>query len=549
MLHAGNTFLNMNKNSSNTHKILTHIFSNFTAMKFWISLILGLSFVQIAFSQGTNPDGITRYYYPNGQISAEGTLKEGKPDGYWKNYYEDGTLKSEGNRKYFELDSIWKFYYPDGKLSETITYRQDKKNGYTQTYDYFYDEDSVKHHYLVSKELYVNGLREGTSFYYDISGYVKYTFSYKSDKRSGDGQEFDKNGLVITMFRYHNGYEVETIRVNRRDDQGRKQGKWMEFYPSGSKMTEYNYLNGVLHGYFREFDINGKILNEKRYVNGELYVPKVEEEIKLKAEIKKSFYPDGTLQFEGAFVDTVPVGIHKEYDKSGKIITAKEYTAVGELLGQGLFDKNGSRSGIWKLYDIYNSYFFAEGNYLNGLKDGKWIFYYPDGKTELEGYFSEDKPDREWLWLYPNGNKKREEVYMYGKREGLYVEYDSVGNEILKGEYFDDARNGEWIYQVGDIVEQGTYELDERTGQWKHYYDTGKIRFEGKYKNGDADGVHKWYFPDGTVELVGEYRIGKKHKDWKKFNEDGSLYMTFTYRNDELIKIDGKNLQKGKGKK
>jgi hypothetical protein len=161
MLHAGNIFFSMNKNSSHTHQILSHIFTNFTAMKFWIALILGLSFVQIAFSQGNNPDGITRYYYPNGQISAEGTLREGKPDGYWKNYYEDGILKSEGNRKYFELDSIWKFYYPDGKLSETITYRQDKKNGYSQAYEYYYDADSVKHHYLYSKELYVNGLREG----------------------------------------------------------------------------------------------------------------------------------------------------------------------------------------------------------------------------------------------------------------------------------------------------------------------------------------------------------------------------------------------------
>lgn len=69
----------------------------------------------------------TRYFYPNGNISAEGYIREGKPDGYWKNYYEDGTLKSEGNRLFFELDSIWNFYYPDGLIENSINYRKDKK--------------------------------------------------------------------------------------------------------------------------------------------------------------------------------------------------------------------------------------------------------------------------------------------------------------------------------------------------------------------------------------------------------------------------------------
>jgi len=138
---------------------------------------------------------------------------------------------------------------------------------------------------------------------------------------------------------------------------------------------------------------------------------------------------------------------------------------------------------------------------------------------------------------------------MFGKLEGLYSEYDSLENVILKGEYFDDARVGEWFYSVGDIIEEGSYELGAKDGDWKHYYsDTGKLRFVGSYRKGDADGTHKWYYPNGNIEIVGEYRVGSKNKDWKKFNPDGSVYMTFTYRNDELIKIDGKRINK-KGKK
>ena len=54
-------------------------------------------------------DGYNKLYYPNGKISSEGTIRNGKPDGYWKNYYENGKLKSEGNRKDFKLDSFGNF--------------------------------------------------------------------------------------------------------------------------------------------------------------------------------------------------------------------------------------------------------------------------------------------------------------------------------------------------------------------------------------------------------------------------------------------------------
>jgi uncharacterized protein len=519
-------------------------------MKQVIAILFLVFCLQALNAQEDTPDGFTRFYYPNGNVSAEGTITDGKPDAYWKNYYEDGTLKSEGNRLFFELDSIWKFYNPDGQLSSAINYRNDKKNGYSMNYEFYYTEDSVKIYFLASKELYYNGNREGVSYYYDISGYTKFIYNYVNDKRSGEGKEFDKNGNILTLFNYFNGYLIEALRINRFDDNGLKQGRWMEFYSNGNKKTEYFYFNGVLNGLYKEFDINGKLLLEKKYVNGELYVPKPEDEIKLKSEIKKSFFPSGEVQYEGAFVGETPVGIHKEYNLKGEVVIAKEYNVDGDLFGEGLFDANGNRTGKWKLYDEYLKYYFGEGNYKNGLKEGKWIYYYPDGTTELEGFYSEGKPDKDWLWQYPGGAKKREETFLYGKLEGPYVEYDSIGNVILKGEYFDDARIGLWLYQVGDITEQGEYDLGERNGIWKHYYsENGKVRFTGNYRNGDEDGTHKWFYPSGKLELSGDYRVGKKHKDWKKYNPDGSLYMTYTYRNDELVKIDGINLKKGNARK
>ena len=46
-----------------------------------------------------NPNGYNKFYFDDGTLASEGSMRDGKPDGYWKNYFEDGRLKSEGIRK------------------------------------------------------------------------------------------------------------------------------------------------------------------------------------------------------------------------------------------------------------------------------------------------------------------------------------------------------------------------------------------------------------------------------------------------------------------
>ena len=73
-------------------------------------LIVLLFLTGLTFCQNVDPNGYNTFYYSEGNISSEGTLKNGKPDAYWKSYYENGHLKSEGNRDSFLLDGPWKFY-------------------------------------------------------------------------------------------------------------------------------------------------------------------------------------------------------------------------------------------------------------------------------------------------------------------------------------------------------------------------------------------------------------------------------------------------------
>ena len=125
--------------------------------------------------QDVNPNGYNKFYYDNGKISSEGTMRDGKPDGYWKTYSVNGMLKSEGNRKDFQLDSIWKFYSEMGKLAFEFSYKEGKKNGSKKTYD-------TKDGALTMSESYVNDTKDGPTTMYYKDGKVKETIPFVAGK-------------------------------------------------------------------------------------------------------------------------------------------------------------------------------------------------------------------------------------------------------------------------------------------------------------------------------------------------------------------------------
>ncbi|MBK6965538.1 MAG: hypothetical protein IPH20_16830 [Bacteroidales bacterium] len=66
--------------------------------KFAFSIVILFSvFLVKAQENAINPNGYNKFLHPNGKVSSEGMMREGKPDGYWKTFHENGV--SEGRRK------------------------------------------------------------------------------------------------------------------------------------------------------------------------------------------------------------------------------------------------------------------------------------------------------------------------------------------------------------------------------------------------------------------------------------------------------------------
>ncbi|HEY0030352.1 MAG TPA: hypothetical protein VGC65_06315 [Bacteroidia bacterium] len=490
--------------------------------------------------QDVNPNGYNKFYYENGKVSSEGTMREGKPDGYWKTYSMTGVLKSEGNRKNFQLDSIWKFYSEQGKLAFEFDYKEGKKTGQKKTYD-------SKEGFLITAESFEADIKHGnTVIYYKpikkndsiviTVGKIKQIIPFIGGKEEGQGYELSSDSTIITLTQYKMGFIQKEEKVNRKDANGLKQGMWKTFYPSGIVKTEINYSDDKMNGYLKEYSANGSLSNTTKYINGVLQtnVPEL-----AKLDVKTSYFETGAVKFTGTYRDGVAEGIHREFSPEGKVIAAKVYVD-GYITGEGILDTAGRQQGPWKEYHP-NGEMKSQGEYLNGRRIGDWVFYHSNKKIEQKGkYDRKGKAQGPWKWYYESGNLLREEIYRNDLQDGIMTEYSDSGKVITKGDYIDGLKEGPWMLELPEYREEGNFKADQRDGEWKHYYtENGKFRFVGKFIDGVPDGVHKYYYLDGKESQTGKYAGGMREGEWRFYDEAGLLILTILYKNDVEIKFDG----------
>lgn len=478
-------------------------------------------------------DGYHQFRYPNGNISSEGTLRNGKPDGYWISYYVTGIKKSEGKRTSFLLDSIWIFYDQAGDTTEKISYLLGKRNGYS----YKYQKDPLHGLYVQNSELYAGDRREGISTNYFPDGKIKQTIPYSEGKKEGLSREYNSEGQIITLLEYRNDFLISRSRINQTDRAGMKQGAWIEFYPGGTTVRrEQNYRNDELHGYYKEYDEKGRLTVTLLYDNGK--ITGTDADTGTEIDIRNRYDEEGRLVYSGPYKEEIPVGIHREYNSDGSIKNARIYNDNGVLISEGIVDAEGNRNGQWKDFSA-EGVVVAEGNYSANRRTGSWKFYNDSGRLEQAGTYSNGRIDGTWLWYYPDGELLREEDYFQGKRDGSYTEYGVTGEVIVKGSFADGERNGLWTIRAGDDSEEGEYFLGLRNGEWRSWYPEGKLRYKGNYKQGNPDGRHIFFYENGRQKEERFYRNGLRVKTWKKYDESGDIFLTITFRDDVETRING----------
>ena len=142
-------------------------------------------------------------------------------------------------------------------------------------------------------------------------------------------------------------------------------------------------------------------------------------------------------------------------------------------------------------------------------KQGYWIFtnkqkklpgYQPNQKVE-EGYYVNNKKDGKWVFYYRNGKKKHILFYQDGIPDG-------------KATFF---------YKNGTVRETGTWRNNRWVGEYKQYYENGNPKNHFSYDNrGVKNGKQIYFHENGNPSLIGTWDNGNETDDLAEYKEDGT---------------------------
>tara|TARA_B100000674_G_scaffold56903_1_gene39600 strand:- start:11313 stop:12263 length:951 start_codon:yes stop_codon:yes gene_type:complete len=157
----------------------------------------------------------------------------------------------------------------------------------------------------------------------------------------------------------------------------------------------------------------------------------------------------------------------------------------------------------------------------NNMKQGYWVY---TNKTKRLPNYKESQ-------VVEEGN------YTDDKKTGKWIFYynNNKVKQILT--YADNRPNGHAVfyYKNGNKKEEGTWKNNKWVGNYTYYYENGEVRNDWKYnQSGQRTGVQKYYYENGQLMIEGEWLNGKEAGTIVEYYEDGSVKSERTFQNGTL---------------
>ena len=500
------------------------------------------------------------------ELIFEGEYLNGKKNGKGKEYYYNrvliegeyltGERAQEKNEK-SKQDFYKKTIQFEGEYLNGLKHGQGKE---------FYTNGKIKFEGQYLKGLKWNGkgydtrnnisyeLKEGTGIikeYYDY-GDLKFEGELLNGKKHGKGKEY--------LYHY-----------------GPLEFDYYPYFPSGSGYNEDKYLviGFFSVGLFNSYE--GEYLNGKRW-KGKGYNPKGNIEYGMKNGLGyvKEYYHDGKIKLEAKYVNGVKHGYVKEYYIEYRKMDFWQCEQIENkefyyLEFEGVY-LNGERNGKGKVNNIRNLLEF-EGEYLNGKRNGKGKIYYSDGDLLLEAEYANGKIKHGIEYLdkrrvgfdgeYKNGKKIKGKKYEYFTDGKLKFEGEYINGKKWNGKGFN--KNGKIIFELkegkGFIKEfsnrndrlefEGEYSNGERNGKGKEFNYDNKLEYKGEYLNGERwNGTQYNYNYNGKLDYINEYKEGKRGrmKEMKDLTDEEKLKYNQEVLDEEKIKKEEKEKEEKESK-
>ena len=208
---------------------------------------------------------------------------------------------------------------------------------------------------------------------------------------------------VWTIYAYKNFLKDKELPKQKvaegRCIKGKRDGLWRGFFPNGRVAWEGEYRKNFLHGTFTDYFESGQVRYRGSYCKG------------WQTGHWVHWHENGNKQIEGDFEKDLRIRFWTAYYPSQSKLWQVNYKI---LKGPGNL-KYSVRHGIFQSY--YKGEKLATiGKYVNGLKDGQWIYYYRNGKRRATGIYVKDKKHGAWMFYNKLGKTMLIVDYNYNKK-------------------------------------------------------------------------------------------------------------------------------------
>ena len=358
--------------------------------------------------------GEARYFYTTGELYRTVLFERGKEQGKGYEFGRDGriiTLMSYSNGYLKSIEKVnrntsagkrtgrWMILNERGKLIESGNWTNGVRNGIFKFFDRKGDLDRIEvYRGGILVEDAVEAMMPEIRKEYNADGSLRSIGAYRDGSKQGVFREYDAEGQVVAGTLYENNIKVGEGIV---DPEGRRQGDWVLYYPTGEIRAKGSYVDGLKDGPWTYFFLDGKTEQTGAYIADDF------------TGQWTWFFEDGSTKREEGYRRGKEDGLMVEYDRKGNIIHQGEYAG-------------GYKEGLW-VYTVNDH--TEEGVYVDGEKHGIWVYTYNNGQLNFKGEFSGGIAIDKHEWYYPNGQEKLSGKYKSGERHGNWT-YTRENGEV-----------------------------------------------------------------------------------------------------------------------
>ncbi|CAD8154806.1 unnamed protein product [Paramecium octaurelia] len=403
---------------------------------------------------------------------------DGKKQGLWKelieNFWSRAQVFEVGSYQNDEKIGLWKYIQKEKNIGSGLYNEQGQKDGkWTELFENFFESSQVFY-----QGIYREGIKIG-----------KWIIIWKDEEVGwGNYENNEKNGLWIEL---------------SKEFQQDSQVTYAGLYQNGKKINRWNT-------YYNQKKIGGGFYDDCFLKHGKWI------------DLIENFSNDRQITLIGLYNKGQKVGIWDWEELS-------HFSRFKKISG-GLYNGQGQKNGIW--YGLTRNYSYiseitSKGKYKNGKKIGNWNLFFLDKQIGGGEYNEKSLKNGNWIevddfWVFCESSLQGE--YLNGIKIGKWI-IKWEGKQLGGGQYDENnLKNGKWIelsqafYEDSQVTHAGLYQNGKKVGRWNIYYNNKKIGGgsfdECCLKHGKWIDLIDNFHCDKEVTVQGEYLNGRKIGNW-----------------------------------